>query len=426
MTKQLHLLSDPQLRQWLKVGEPVAKSDGDGLTFTLSAAGTAAWTLRYRQNGKRKEITLGNFPDIKLADARRLASAHRAAVDGGADPAKEKAASKKKAAAIEWTVERLAEDYRTKRLVPESFAANTLYYRNGDLTRVIIPKLGKRAVASITGKDIVQMLVDVGDTWTISKRVLTTASKMFDHAAGRQLININPCAGVSLDSLLGPRPPIKLRVMLSADELRTVLATLDTLGTENALAFRILLATCVRTSELVRAKWQDIDLENGSWFVPDATTKTRKGFYVPLMPPVVEWFKQLLALAGTSAYVLPARIERNQGRTVNTRTLWAAIMRAFDTSRLTVTQFTPHDARSTAKGHMRNLGISEFDTERALSHVIAGVSGIYDVREEIPEKRHALQVWANFLLSLSTPAPAHREPAAKPKRSKAAPPQPVA
>lgn len=233
MTKQLHVLTDTQLRQWLKKAEPIAKSDGGGLTFTLSTAGTASWTLRYYQSGKRKEITLGNYPDILLSAARRLASAHRAAVDGGADPAKEKAASKAKTAAVEWTIERLAEDYRTKRLVPGSFADGTLYYRNGDLTRVIIPKLGSRAVASVTGQDIVKMLVDVGDTWTISKRVLTTASKMFEHAGGLQLISINPCTGVILDSLFGVRPPIKKRIMLTEDELRTVLATLDILGTEN-------------------------------------------------------------------------------------------------------------------------------------------------------------------------------------------------
>ncbi|HEU4376600.1 MAG TPA: Arm DNA-binding domain-containing protein, partial [Telluria sp.] len=59
MPKQLHLLTDIQLRQWKKLGEPVAKSDGDGLTFTLSKAGTASWTLRYYVNGKRKELTLG-------------------------------------------------------------------------------------------------------------------------------------------------------------------------------------------------------------------------------------------------------------------------------------------------------------------------------------------------------------------------------
>jgi integrase len=260
------------------------------------------------------------------------------------------------------------------------------------------------------------MLRDADDTWTISKRVLTTASKLFEHAAGLHIVAINPCAGVSLTSLFGPRPPVKKRVMLSADDLRTLFATLDTLGTENGLALRILLATCVRTNELVTARWENIDLEKGNWFVPNELTKTRNGFLVPLTPPVIGWFRDLQALAGTSPFVLPARISRKAGQPITTRTLWAAIDRAFDTGRLTVTKFTPHDTRSTAKGHMRNLGISEFDTERALSHAIKGVSGIYDVREEIPEKRHALQVWANFLLTLASPKAA--EPAPKQKRLK--------
>ena len=42
-------------------GDTVAKSDGDGLTFTLSNAGTASWVLRYRLNGRRKEVTLGKL-----------------------------------------------------------------------------------------------------------------------------------------------------------------------------------------------------------------------------------------------------------------------------------------------------------------------------------------------------------------------------
>ena len=401
MAKQTHLLTDIQLRKWMKQANPVAKSDGDGLTFTLSKAGTASWTLRYYQNKKRRELTLGNYPDITLSDARRLASTYRAAIDGGIDPAKEKATKKQKESTPEWTIKRLAEDYRVKRLTPTSFAASTLYYRNADLNNVIIPKLGSRPVPDVTGQEIVQMLRDADNTWTISKRVLTTASKLFDHAAGLHIIAINPCAGVSLTSLLGPRPPIKKRVMLSADDLRALLATIDTLGTENGLALRILLATCVRTNELVTAQWKNIDLENGSWFVPNELTKTRTGFLVPLTPPVVAWFRRLHELAGNSPYVLPARVTRKLGQPITTRTLWAAITRAFDTGRLKITKFTPHDTRSTAKGHMRNLGISEFDTERALSHAIGGVSGIYDVREEIPEKRLALQKWADFLLTLT-------------------------
>ncbi|MGF6639201.1 hypothetical protein OKW38_005510 [Paraburkholderia sp. MM5496-R1] len=103
MPKQLHVLDDIQLRAWISRGEPVAKSDGDGLTFTLSKTGTASWILRYRLGGNtRRELTLGNYPDMSLAAARKLARQHRVKIDGGGDPAREKRIKKARAAA-DWT-----------------------------------------------------------------------------------------------------------------------------------------------------------------------------------------------------------------------------------------------------------------------------------------------------------------------------------
>lgn len=75
-------LTDIQIRNWTKAGKAIAKADGDGLTFTLSAKGTASWILRYRTAGAKsqKEITLGRYPDISLAEARKIATSTRARV----------------------------------------------------------------------------------------------------------------------------------------------------------------------------------------------------------------------------------------------------------------------------------------------------------------------------------------------------------
>lgn len=402
MATKLNLLTDLKIRQWITAGTPVAKSDGGGLTFTLSKAGTASWILRYYAlDGKRKELTLGNYPDMTLADARRQASVHRVKVVSGADPAKEKATRRKAAATPVWTVKTLAEDFQAKRLVPEALSESTIYGRTLDIKNFILPQLGTKAVGEVTGRDIVEMLRKADKGWTSSKRALTTALKLFEHAAGLHLVNINPCVGVSLVSIFGPRPAVKERVMLSEADLRTLLASLDTLGTTNALALQILLHTCVRTSELVAAKWEHVDLDNASWYVPDANTKTRAGFDTPLTPAVVGWFRELKTLAGDSPFVLPARVGRRQGQPITVRTLWAALDRAFNTGRLSVKEFSPHDFRSTAKGHMRELGISHFDSERALNHAIPGMGGIYDVRTDLTEKREALRKWSDFLLTLT-------------------------
>ena len=49
-------LTDLQLRHWIRAGTPLAKADGNGLTFTLSTAGVAGWILRYRHGGRRREL----------------------------------------------------------------------------------------------------------------------------------------------------------------------------------------------------------------------------------------------------------------------------------------------------------------------------------------------------------------------------------
>lgn len=77
-------LTDAQLKAWVRAGTPIAgKADGDGLTFTLSKAGTAAWVLRYRHNGRQREYSMGRYPELSLADARdRIPELRRRIRDG--------------------------------------------------------------------------------------------------------------------------------------------------------------------------------------------------------------------------------------------------------------------------------------------------------------------------------------------------------
>ncbi len=401
MAKLTHRLDDVQLRHWMAQGTPVAKSDGDGLTFTLSSGGTASWVLRYRAAGhQRREITLGNYPDLSLAEARKKAQRLRVAIDDGKDPALDKQKEKTRSHA-QWLVRDLVSDYRANVLKPGVYSADTIKYRNYDFDQVILPKLGHRQVADVSTVDLVYLLKNLKRSWLICKRIRTGLGQLMDHAIAHGIIPANPVTGIKLTALKGKRPPVRKRVMLSKEELSMLLRSAGGIGVHNALALRILLATCVRGIELVRARWEHLNFERATWWIPEDSVKTRVGFLVPLTPTVIDWFQQLKALAGESAYVLPARSSRRtkQGDNhVGRTTLWAAITRAFERGQLDVTRFTPHDTRSTAKSHMRNLGVSREISEIALNHKLEGMEGIYDVREEIPERRAALERWAHFLI----------------------------
>lgn len=407
MSRHHHALDDLQLRRWVAAKEPLSKSDGEGLTFTLSEFGTATWVLRYSRGTRRRELTLGNYPDMGLAEARKRARAFRVRIDGGEDPAADKKVQKARAKSA-MTVNQLCDDYVEKRF--PSLAKNSVDLYTGLLDGIIRPALGSLDVEKVHPSDIVYMIEKCGRPWSVCDVAMVLVRRIFGHALSRRQISANPAIGIDIKSILGDPPPKRKRVMLLEDELKILLPGIDALiGRTNGLMFRILLATMVRTIELVKAEKPLVDLRQGSWRVRGSTIKTRQEFLVPLAPIVVDWFTELIALSGDSKYVCPARTSKSKSGHVDRLVLRNSLHDAFESKGLDIRRFTPHDTRSTAKGHLRNLGFSSEITEIALNHKIKGVEGIYDVREEIPERRQAMNAWADFIARCSgdaTPAPA--------------------
>lgn len=394
-------ITDPETKKTIPLRMPLAVADGDGLTFTLSISGTASWILRYRYGGRARELTIGNYPDIGVAEAREKARAKRAEIDQGGDPA----ADKRKAAMIayqDWTVRRLVEDYREKVLISLGQSTQRSYERN--LKRIEV-RLGSLLVSTITPREIVWLIEDAGVPWVESNMLLCSAKMLFRHAAGKRLVPANPCSGIELTALMGKRPPIKRRLMLSNDELGVLLNA--RMSNENLLAIKILLGTAVRSDELRNAKWDQINLDSGVWSVP--STKTGPGMQIPLSAPVKAWFLELKPLSRNSEFVLPARAESRHDRfggdaPINPNTLGAAIEFWLKEHKPVVRRFTPHDLRSTAKSHMRALGVPREITEMCLNHKLPGVEGIYDVHTYFDERKEALAKWGAYLAHLeSTP-----------------------
>jgi integrase len=382
---------------------PLARSDGGGLTFTLSTSGTATWILRYRIAGRARELTIGNFPDISLADARKIAREKRSEIDRAGDPAVDK--QRMKALALkDWTVRQLIEDYREKILNGLGTSTQKGYGRS--LAR-IQGSVGSYAVAQVSSLDIVELIESVAAPWNESRMLLTTARMLFKHAAGRKLVAANPCVGIDLSALMGKRPAIRRRLMLSREELGEVMRA--EMNRENALAIRLLLATAVRSSELRTAKWSQFDFAKSVWSIP--ASKTGPGIQIPLTTPVTAWLQELRQRSGKSEFVLPVRGDYKNASTtgdrpINPNTIGAAVEFWLTEHKPKVRRFTPHDLRSTAKSQMRALGVPRDVTEMCLNHKLPGIEGIYDVHTYFEERKQALTVWADFLVEIDYEASA--------------------
>lgn len=397
-------LTDIALRAWIKTGAPVAKSDGNGLTFTMSAtqarerAGT--WVLRYRFGGKARELTIGRYPDITLAKARELAAEARVKIQQGGDVAREKQQTQiERAAAKDFRA--LANDYMEK--VFPRLAENTVKQRRQQINGVILPKLGSLAARDVTGADVVALIETVGaKSVNVADLVFTAVSEIFKHGIARRVVVANPCAGVSVSAICGKAEPRRQRLKLTEEELRTLLPALPSIGRENALAARLLLVTCVRAGELTRAEWVHVDMEAAEWFIPDENSKTGKGFTVPLPPCAIGWFKELNELACGSRFVMPARQQRRtktHGREIHCeqRALNAMLHKLCARLADKVRRFTPHDLRSTARSHLAALGVPILIAERCLNHSLGGLVAVYDQHDYLTERRAALELWASFL-----------------------------
>ncbi len=408
VAKQVDKLSDAQIRHWIKAGTPLAKADGNGLTFTLSAAGTAAWVLRYRFGGKARELTLGQYPDVSLKLARQRAGDARAQVQAGVDVARVRQREKAESAAAQ-NFKQLATDYMAK--VFPTLAASTVKQRRQHIEGVICPRLGSLPARELTTADVVRFIEALhrSKTASVIELVFTALSEILKHGLARHAVNANPCTGVSVAAIIGKAEPRRQRLKLTEAELREVLPALPTIGSVNALAVKLLLLTCTRIGELAKAEWVNVDFERAEWFVPDANSKTGKGFTVPLTSAALECFQSLQTLACGSRFVLPARQirrTRNHGEVpFEQRTLNAMVHKLCARLGGKVRRFTPHDLRSTARSHLAGLGVNIIVAERCLNHSLGGLVGIYDQHDYMTERRAALETWASFVKACETGVP---------------------
>lgn len=398
-------LTDIELRKWIKAGEPVVKGDGGGLYFTMSATQArergGSWIVRYRFDGKGRELTIGRYPDISLAVARGLATEARAKIQQGSDVAREKQTTRIDRAAAR-SFRELAADYMEKNF--PRLAESTIKQRRRYIEGPIASKLGGIPAREVTTADVVSLLETIGaKSVNVADMVYTAVSEVFKHGLARHAVTANPCLVISVSAICGRPKPRRTRLKLTKTELQEVMLALPTIGTENAITVLVLLVTCARIGELARAEWTDVDLERAEWFIPDKNSKNRQGITIPLPHCVVEWFKLLQTLACGSRFVLPARQKRRkrggEERHFDQRSLNAMLHKLCDTLGDKVRRFTPHDLRSTARSHLAALGVPILVAERCLNHSLGGLVGVYDQHDYLTERRAALERWAAFLVT---------------------------
>jgi len=375
---------------------PGKYEDGGGLRLVVSNTGAKKWVLRFTIDGKRREMGLGSFPDVGLAEARDKATEHRKQAKDGVDPIEARQTEPEKTPAFTTCAARYIRAHRrgwkNAKHARQWVSTVKTYAR---------PEIGKKKVDAITTEDILKIFSPIWTTKTeTAKRVQGRIENILDYAAAHKYRDpLNPARWRGhLDKLL-PRPTRVKKVThhpaMPHMDVPAFMAELSGNGSVSALALRFLILTATRTSEVLQAQWNEIDLEAAIWTVPAERMKGRREHRVPLSDATLSILEALPRIEG-NPYLFPSA---RHGRPLSNMAL-LQLMRGMgygvDGNR---GDYVPHGFRSSFRDWSGEVSSFPRDVaEMALAHVIENkVEAAYRRGDLFAKRRKMMQEWADYV-----------------------------
>ena len=370
------------------VKEPGRYGDGGGLYLVVRRGGSKAWVQRIVVDGRRRDIGLGGWPKVTLAEARRRAADNHDAIAGGRNPVAEKRRPKLptfRAAADacynahrpRWRSEKVAKNWKQR------------------LEKHAMPKLGSLPIDRITRQDVLAVLVPIwGRTPETARTVRSYMRAVFRWAQAMGYRDDNP-AGEGIDGAL-PRLPARRSHFRAlphaevADALRVIDESKAGLSAKLALRFTVL--TAVRSGETRGATWSEIDLEASIWTIPAERMKGGAEHRVPLSDAAMDVLAQAWALReDDGGLVFPGR---TAGRQLSDMTMTKVLRTTGLAERATV-----HGFRSSFRDWAaERTSASHAAMELSLAHHVGNAVERAYARSDLLEQRRALvEAWADYI-----------------------------
>jgi len=380
-----------------KAKGPAVLHDGGGLYLRVSATGAKSWVFRFQLDGKRRDMGLGPYPDISLAEARTRASAHRKQRHDGIDPLDAKEAQRQAqrlTVAKGRTFREMAEEFIGRNEVGWRNAKHRQQWRN-TLQTYAYPILGGLPVAAIDTGLVVQVLDPIwAEKPETASRVRGRIETVLDAAivrGFRQGPNPAQWKG-NLAHLLPPRAKVRRvehHAALASDDIHEFLAELRVRRSMAARALEFAILTAARTGEVLGAMWGEIDLPAKVWIVPGQRMKGGREHRVPLAPRAIEILREMQA-SRDSDFVFP-------GRRAGAALPAAALLEKL--RRMGVADATAHGFRSVFRDWVSdNTNFHSEVAEMQLAHVVNDATERAYRRGDMLAKRFRLaEKWAEFL-----------------------------
>lgn len=357
-----------------------------GLQCVVSPNGTKSWRLFYRLPGskKRRSMTLGRYPGVSLADARKLAHEKLARASDGTDPKAEREA---KVEIRNQTVADAVSRYLDWCI--SNNAARTVESKQSAFAAHILPRFDKLALIDLTRRSLMELLDGLGDKPAMRRQLYLYLNHFLGWCVERDLIPENP-----LRDLKPPKPTAARERVLSDQEIA---ALFNQTGVMATIA-KLCLLTAQRRGSVEAMRWDHLDLKQRTWTIPGANMKSGKLHVVPLSNPALTLLADWPRMEGPFLFGVGSNGTRPYTGSSNGMEGLRKV--------LGNTDWRLHDLRRTAVTLAQKEGCS-LDAIRALTqHKSAGVIGVYARHAFEDEKREVVKAIARAVETTFKPLPA--------------------
>jgi integrase len=370
----------PKERRYV-VREEASRGQG-GFCIRVTPNCSKSWYLVFSHPDRLNKgwCHLGDYPAVSLSRAREKFRQMKEVLSEGKDPIvaiQEQKTERKDA----WTIDKLCDEFLEKysrvKKRPRSAKEDEL-----NLKRDVRAIWGKKKAKDISRGDVVSLLDEImkRGAGIQANRTLATVRKMFNWALEREVVQVNPAAGVGKPATETPKERA-----LSSDEIKEIWKAIDVNEeTPNGVkkAIKMVLLTGCRPGEITAAQWDQLDGKN--WLLlPGTSTKNKKPHKVYLSTIA----KQVI---GPSSEGLIISKEDGSSIPVYALSFWVRRCNYFGVEK----PWSPHDLRRTCATKLAELGTAPHLIQRILNHVQTGITGrVYDQHTYADEISMALEKW---------------------------------
>ena len=398
MCAQATRLSELKIRAAKPLEKDYVLVDGDGLQMRVRINGSRLWNFNYYHPVTKKRINmgLGTYPELSLAQARKMTIEARELLATGIDPKEQRDTLKQaKKAETEHAFQNVATAwYELKKdSVTPAYAEDI--WRS--LTLHVFPDLGTTPISAISAPQVINLLrpLETKGSLETVKRLSQRLNEIMTYGVNSGLIHANPLSGIRS---VFKKPKKKNMAALAPDELKELMVAIANVSIKRTTRCLIewQLNTMTRPAEAATARWADIDFDKRIWTIPAERMKKRRMHIIPLTEQALALLEAIKPYSGHREHVFPA--DRNPRTHCNSQTANMALKRMGFEGRL-----VSHGMRSMASTILNEHGWDPELIEVALAHVDKDeVRSAYNRADYIERRRPMMAWWSEHIQEAAT------------------------